>query len=240
MVKDAFLQFTNGFGGPSAGVKNIHGLSRKAKVHRGHGELHAPPALNEHDRILLGDPEEIPELLFCGRVDTHKFGRPVAHLHDRHATAAPVEQFLTNAFKDRKRKRSRPRIEIKSALGSSFGKRGRIHDGKSSLIRNGSAARAENAANLAIQTIRNHRYVRIAACFPRKATRLKSPDCRGGIPQFISTSANSTRLRMGSMRSARTRTLSPRCHSTLLGFAPRLRRALRAPRPAPSARATMA
>src|SRR2546430_1556577 len=33
--------------------------------------------------------------------------------------------------------------------------------------------------------------------------------------------ANSTRLRMGSMRSARTRTLSPRCHSSWRGFAPR-------------------
>jgi len=44
MVKDAFLQFANGLGGPGAGMEDVNGLSRKAEVHRGHGELHAAAA----------------------------------------------------------------------------------------------------------------------------------------------------------------------------------------------------
>src|SRR5438876_7233316 len=50
-----------------------------------------------------------------------------------------------------------------------------------------------------------------------------SPTGAAGAERFqgSATSANSTRLRMGSMRSARTRTLSPRCHSSWRDFAPR-------------------
>jgi len=53
MVQDAFFQFTNGLGGPGAGVENVNGLSREAEVHRGHGELHAAAALDEDDRIIV-------------------------------------------------------------------------------------------------------------------------------------------------------------------------------------------
>ncbi len=52
-MKEPFFQFTNGFGGPSAGVKNINGFSRKAEVHRRHSELHAAAALNEDDGVVV-------------------------------------------------------------------------------------------------------------------------------------------------------------------------------------------
>ncbi len=53
MVKDTFLQFTKGLGGPSAGVEDVNGLSREAEVHRGHGELHAAATLDEDDRVVV-------------------------------------------------------------------------------------------------------------------------------------------------------------------------------------------
>ena len=53
MVKDTFLQFTNGFGGPGAGMEDVNGLSREAEVHGGHGELHAAAALDEDDGVVV-------------------------------------------------------------------------------------------------------------------------------------------------------------------------------------------
>ncbi len=55
--------------------------------------------------------------MFRGGIDALKFGGAVAHLHDGHAAAAPVEKFLADAFEDRKRKRRRTRVEIENALG---------------------------------------------------------------------------------------------------------------------------
>ena len=117
MVKDTFLQFTNGFGGPGAGMEDVNGLSREAEVHGGHGELHAAAALDEDDGVIVGNSEEIAELLFRGGVDAFKLGRAMAHLHDGHAAAAPVEKFLTDAFEDGKRNRSRTCVEVVDALG---------------------------------------------------------------------------------------------------------------------------
>ena len=53
MVEDTLLQFTNGLGGPSAGMENVNGLSREAEVHRGHGELHAAAPLHKNDRVIV-------------------------------------------------------------------------------------------------------------------------------------------------------------------------------------------
>jgi hypothetical protein len=52
----------------------------------------------------------------------------VAHLHYRHAAAAPVEQLFPDAPKDGKGKRARARIEIENAAGGFSWKRGRSHD----------------------------------------------------------------------------------------------------------------
>ena len=53
MVDDTLLQFSNGLGGPSAGMENVNGLSREAEVHRGHGELHAAAPLHKNDRVIV-------------------------------------------------------------------------------------------------------------------------------------------------------------------------------------------
>ncbi len=116
MVKKSLLQFSDGLGGPGAGMKDIHGLSREAQVHGSHGELHAAAALDEDDGIVVRDSKKIAELLFRGGVDAFKFRGTVAHLHDRHAAAAPVEEFLADAFENRKRKRPWTGVEIMDAL----------------------------------------------------------------------------------------------------------------------------
>ena len=54
-------------------MEDVNRLSRKAEVHRGHGELHAAAALDEDDRIVVRDSKEIPELLFRASVDAFKF-----------------------------------------------------------------------------------------------------------------------------------------------------------------------
>src|ERR1700686_2954943 len=41
VVEDTFFQFTDGFGGPHAGVQNIDRLAGEAEIHGSHGELHA-------------------------------------------------------------------------------------------------------------------------------------------------------------------------------------------------------
>jgi hypothetical protein len=153
----------------------------------------------------------------------------MAHLHDRHAAAAPVEEFLADSFEDGKRKRSWTGVEIVDALGGLCGNcRGAQEGQVLSLPLNFSATeKVSFLPSLTIQSIRNYR--------PFRTTR------GGFLFHFALTRANSTRLRMGSIRSARTRTLSPRCHSSWRGFVPRLPREPREPRPpAALARATMA
>src|SRR5258708_31094222 len=117
MVKEYFLQFSDGLGGPGACVEDVNGLSGEAQVHGSHGELHAAAALDEDDGVVVRDSKKIAELLFRSGVDTFKFKGTVAHFHDRHATAAPVEEFLADAFENRKRKRPWTGVEIVDALG---------------------------------------------------------------------------------------------------------------------------
>ncbi len=100
MVKESLLQFSDGLGGPRACVEDINGLSREAQVHGSHGELHAAAALDEDDRVVVRDSQKIAELLLRGGVDAFKFRGAVAHFHDGHAAAAPVEKLLANAFED--------------------------------------------------------------------------------------------------------------------------------------------
>src|SRR2546427_6893450 len=122
MVEKPLFQFTDGFGGPSAGMEDVHRLSREAQVHGGHGELHTAAALDKDDGVVVRDSKKTAELVFRGRVDAFKFGRAVAHLHHGHAAAAPVEEFPADAFEDRERKRSRSGVEIVDALGGTGAK----------------------------------------------------------------------------------------------------------------------
>ena len=72
--------------------------------------------------------------MFRRGVDALKFGRAVAHLHDGHATAAPVEKLFADAFEDRKRKRSRTCVEVVDAL-SDAGADGCLAQGVNFLFR---------------------------------------------------------------------------------------------------------
>ena len=101
VVGKPFFQFTDGFGGPSAGVQHIHGLSRKAKIHGRHAELQAATALDKDDRVVVGYGKKAAEFLFGGGVDAFVFRRAVAHLHDGHAPTAPVKQFFADALENR-------------------------------------------------------------------------------------------------------------------------------------------
>ena len=55
---------------------------------------------------------------FGGGDDAFEFRRAVAHLHDGHAAAAPIEQFFADALEHGKRQSARPGVEIEDALGS--------------------------------------------------------------------------------------------------------------------------
>src|SRR5258708_33882355 len=118
MVKESLLKFSDGLGGPRGCVEDVNGLSGEAQVHGSHGELHAAAALDEDDRVVVRDSKKIAKLLFRGGVDAFKFRGTVAHFHDRHAAAAPVEAFLADAVENRRRKRPWTGVGSVEALGS--------------------------------------------------------------------------------------------------------------------------
>ena len=106
----------------------IDGLVGQAEIHRHHGELHAAAALQEDDGVVVGNGEMFAEAGFGGGVDAFKFGRAVAHFHDGHAGAAPVEEFFADALEDGKRKAAGPALKLKARLMARWGGGG-AHDG---------------------------------------------------------------------------------------------------------------
>ncbi len=83
-----------------------------------HGELHAAATLQEDDGVVVGNGEELAQAGFGVGDDAFEFGRAVAHLHDGHAAAAPVEQLFADALEDGKGQGAGAGIEVKGALGS--------------------------------------------------------------------------------------------------------------------------
>src|SRR5260370_42336342 len=64
----------------------------------------------------------------------------MAHLNDRHAAAAPVEELLADAFEDGNGKRSRTGVEIIDALGGAGTDGGVSHGVSSSFVWRSAAA----------------------------------------------------------------------------------------------------
>jgi hypothetical protein len=73
----------------------------------------------------------------------------VAHFHDGHATAAPVEEFFAYAFEDGEGQSAGAGVEVECSFGGlSLGQvHGRSHDGENPLLaKNGGAFSAEQRA----------------------------------------------------------------------------------------------
>jgi hypothetical protein len=117
VVENAFFQFADGFRGPHPGVENVYRLAGDAEIHGGHGELHAAAALEEEHGVFVGDAHELAEPGFGVGNDAFEFGGAVAHFHDGHAAAAPVEEFFADALEDGKWQRAGAGIEVECSFG---------------------------------------------------------------------------------------------------------------------------
>src|ERR1700675_397893 len=96
VVEDAFFQFADRFGGPHTGVEDVYRLAGEAEIHGGHGELHAAAALKKAHGVFVGNAHELAKAGFGVGNDAFKFGRAVAHFHDGHAAATPVEELFAD------------------------------------------------------------------------------------------------------------------------------------------------
>ena len=149
VVEDAFFQFTDGFGGPHSGVQNVDRLAGEAEIHRDHGELHAAAALEEEHGVLVGDAHKLAKAGFGVGNDAFELGRAVAHFHDGHAAATPVQEFFTDALEDREWEGAGAGVEVECSFGGlGLGQmHGRGHDGENPLlVRMGGAFSAEQRA----------------------------------------------------------------------------------------------
>jgi hypothetical protein len=150
VVEDAFFQFADGFGGPHAGVQYVDRLAGDAEIHGDHGELHAAAALEKYDGVFVGDAHELAEAGFGVGNDAFEFGGAVAHFHDGHAAATPVEELFADALEDGKGERTGAGVEVECSFGGlGLGQmQGRGHDGENPLlVKNGGALSAEQRAS---------------------------------------------------------------------------------------------
>ena len=118
-IREALLEFGHRLSSPLAGVDHVNGLAWQSQIHRHHGKLQAGPALQKDHRVVFGNAEMLAQAGFGGGVDAFIFRRAVAHLHDGHAAAMPIEQFFADAFQNAQRQRARPGVEIEDAVQSS-------------------------------------------------------------------------------------------------------------------------
>ncbi len=149
VVENAFFQFADGFGGPHSGVQHVYGLAGEAEIHGDHGELHAAAALEEDDGVFVGNAQEFAEAGFGVGDDAFEFGGAVAHFHDGHAAAAPVEELFADALEDGEWQRAGAGVEVECSFGGlGLGQmHGRSHDGENPLLaNNGGAFSAEQRA----------------------------------------------------------------------------------------------
>src|SRR5215831_18909552 len=135
-------------------MQHFHGLSWQAKIHGNHAELETAAALKENHRVLVGNCKETAQLLLRRCIDAFVFRRAVAHFHDGHAAAAPVEQLLADAFKYRQGQGGGARVEIEKTF-SGWDRSGGPTHGNLILSNGFTRARAGGAASVALQNSRS-------------------------------------------------------------------------------------
>ena len=149
VVEGAFFQFADGFGGPRSGVQNVYRLAGEAQIHGGHGELHAAATLEKYHGVFVGNAHEFAEAGFGVGNDAFEFGGAVAHFHDGHAAAAPVEELFADTLEHGEWQCTGAGVEVECSFGG-LGLRqmyGRSHDGENPLLaKNGGAFSAEQRA----------------------------------------------------------------------------------------------
>ncbi len=89
-----FLGFLDGLAGPGTGVDIVGHLTCAEKVHGDHGKLEAGTALEEEDLVVIGQAEKLAHVGDGFGVDGVVGFAAVAMLHDGHARAVEIGQFL--------------------------------------------------------------------------------------------------------------------------------------------------
>src|SRR6185436_18434421 len=95
---------------------HVVGLAVAAQqVHRDLRELQRGAALQEQHLVIGGDGEQLAQVLLGLGRDAHELLAAMAHLHHRHAGAAPVGHLVAGASEDLRGEHRGPRAEIENA-----------------------------------------------------------------------------------------------------------------------------
>jgi hypothetical protein len=94
---------------PVAGVDVVRRAAGRQQVERHRGVLALRAALQEQHLVMRGDAQQRAQVAFRFLGDRHEVGAAMAHFHDGHAGAVPVEQLLLRALEHRLGHRRRAR-----------------------------------------------------------------------------------------------------------------------------------
>ena len=97
---------------PLARIDIVGRLLPAEEVHRHHAELQRRTALQEEHLVVLGDFEQLAEVLLRLLRDRDELLAAVAHLHHRHARTVPVEHLGGGLLEHLLRQDRRPGAEI--------------------------------------------------------------------------------------------------------------------------------
>ena len=76
-----------------------------------------PPPWRKIGRRIRRECQEFAEASFGVGDDAFEFGRAVAHFHDGHAAAAPVEEFFADALEHGEWQRAGAGVEVECSFG---------------------------------------------------------------------------------------------------------------------------
>jgi len=88
------LGLTDSLLGPGAGVNVIRLALAAQQIHGHHRELLSSATLQEQHLVIGGNLQQVAQVLFGLLGHRNEFFAAVTHLHDGHAAAMPIEQFL--------------------------------------------------------------------------------------------------------------------------------------------------
>ena len=87
-----FACFFFGFLAPAAGHDKVNHTAAR-EVHRHDGVFSQAAALHEQNVEVCGDGQQLAQICLSLLIDGAELFAPVAHLHDAHSTAMPVQHF---------------------------------------------------------------------------------------------------------------------------------------------------
>src|SRR5690606_25270230 len=132
-------RFLDGLLRPDAGLNVVGHAVFRQQVQRNLGELLAGPALHEQHLVVLGNAQQVAQVLFGLLGDADELVAAVAHLHHRQAAALPVEKFRLGALQYGGRKRGGAGAEVMGSFAHVWTLSSRKPAGPASLSRAGGA-----------------------------------------------------------------------------------------------------